>query len=134
MCQFGAGKGKSRVAAALAFYFMKNSRLPVYIVFANDGLMNRDKDQCKDLWQYAQGVDEKIIGRIHYITDISSIPSNKISVVIVDESDDIMLKNPIGFYNQVKKPGIRVICLTATPDDGYSAGAERNLISLMGFK
>ena len=55
-------------------------------------------------------------------------------IVVVDESDSIMLDDPITFFKQVKNPRIQVICLTATPDDGYIEGAERTLINLMGFK
>ena len=53
LCVVGAGKGKSRVAAALAFLFLVTTKKQVYIVFSDKALMERDKKQCEDLWDYA---------------------------------------------------------------------------------
>ena len=47
LCQMGAGKGKSRVAAALAFYFLSVSKKQVYIVFTDEGLKNRDENYVR---------------------------------------------------------------------------------------
>ena len=44
-----------------------------------------------------------------------------------------MLKDPVKFYKKISSPNVQVVCLTATPDDGYSDGTERQLIQLMGF-
>lgn len=43
LCQMGAGKGKSRIAAAVALHFLKTSRKEVYIVFPDEGLKRRDE-------------------------------------------------------------------------------------------
>jgi septum formation inhibitor-activating ATPase MinD len=40
----GAGMGKSRVAAALAFHILTTTKKEVYLVFSDQGLLNRDKD------------------------------------------------------------------------------------------
>ena len=134
LCQYGAGRGKSRVAAAIAFYFLKTTKLPIYIVYPNLGLLARDKEKCKGLWRFAEAVDQKVTERLHHVCGIESVLKNKKSIVIVDESDSVILNDPIAFFKQVKSQTVKVICLTATPDDGYSAGTERNLIDLMNFK
>ena len=46
LCQIGAGKGKSRVAAALALYFLSTTNKQIYLVYPDEGLMRRDKEQC----------------------------------------------------------------------------------------
>ena len=43
LCQVGAGKGKSRVIAALAFLYLKATSKDIYIVYLNDSLKKRDK-------------------------------------------------------------------------------------------
>ena len=45
-----------------------------------------------------------------------------------------MLTNSVNYYKATKGNHVQVVCLTATPDDGYDAGNERNLIELMGYK
>ena len=42
LCQMGAGKGKSRVIAALALLYLKASTKDIYIVYLNDSLKKRD--------------------------------------------------------------------------------------------
>ena len=44
------------------------------------------------------------------------------------------MKNPKKFAQSISNEKIRVICLTATPDDGLSEGSERVLIDLLEFK
>ena len=70
LCQYGAGRGKSRVAAAIAFYFLKTNKLPIYIVYPNEGLLRRDKEKCQGLWRFAEGVDEKVKDRLHHVCGI----------------------------------------------------------------
>ena len=62
------------------------------------------------------------------------IPKNNQSIIIVDESDDITMSDPVQFVQHTMGLKQQVICLTATPDDGIKEGSERNLIELMGFK
>jgi len=44
------------------------------------------------------------------------------------------MSDPVKFYNKTKGELMEVVCLTATPDDGYADGLERDLIELMGYK
>jgi len=44
LCQIGAGKGKSRVAAALAYYFLTTTNKQIYLVYPDEGLLKRDKE------------------------------------------------------------------------------------------
>ena len=44
LCQMGAGMGKSRVAAALALHILMTTKREVYLVFSDQGLLNRDRE------------------------------------------------------------------------------------------
>ena len=46
LCQVGAGKGKSRIAAAVAAHFLRTTNKLVYMVFSDNGLLKRDMNQC----------------------------------------------------------------------------------------
>ena len=65
---------------------------------------------------------------------IDQIKTNKQCLIIVDESDAIMLADPVKFYKQTKAANTQVVCLTVTPDDGFADGNEIKLIDLMGYK
>lgn len=66
LCQIGAGRGKSRVAAALAFYYLATTRKQVYLVYPDEGLMRRDQEQCQHLWAFAGYVHRKEMARLHH--------------------------------------------------------------------
>lgn len=66
LCQIGAGRGKSRVSAALALYFLTSTKKQVYLVFPDEGLMRRDQEQCKYLWAYAGHAHKKDMARLHH--------------------------------------------------------------------
>jgi hypothetical protein len=95
--------------------------------------MRRDMKECEKLWRFCNIVNPKGQQRLHFACDIQKVPTTKKCVVVVDESDDIMLKDPIRYYQATKYSKQRVICLTATPDDGYSAGSERTLVQMLGY-
>ena len=54
--------------------------------------------------------------------------------VIVDESDNFIMKDPESFVKVILSPRIKLICFTATPDDGNEYGYERRLLNLKNFK
>ena len=110
--------GKSRVAAALAFHFMLTTRREIYLVFSDQGLLDRDKDQCKDLWKYAGIAKPKDMERLHHVVGVSYLPKNKKCVIIIDESDDIIMRDPVLFATKTMEKSKQIVCLTATPDDG----------------
>ena len=60
--------------------------------------------------------------------------SDRESILIVDESDDVIMKNPKKFAQSILNEKVKVICLTATPDDGLEQGSEKVLIDLLKFK
>ena len=88
------------------------------IIFPDDGLRKRDKLECKGLWSFIGKWDSKSKKRLKHIVDISNVNPDKESVLIVDESDDVIMKNPKKFAQSILNEKIKVICLTATPDDG----------------
>ena len=129
----GAGKGKSRVGAAIAHHFLKHTAMPVYLVFSDKGLLERDKKQCQDLWYFTGAVYEGSSGRLHHVVGVDSLPPKKKCVVIIDESDDVMMKDLENFVKKTMGQNLQIICLTATPDDGLEDGLERNLMISMGY-
>ena len=134
LCQFGAGKGKSRVAAALALYFLSDTKKQIYLVYPDEGLMRRDKEQCEHLWTYAGYVHQKGMGRLHHQVGIKGIPKTRDTIIIVDESDEVIMRDPVEFATSTMGGKLQVVCLTATPDDGILDGCERNLMKLMGYR
>ena len=94
--------GKIRVAAALAFHFMLTTNKEVYLVFSDEGLLNRDKEQCKDLWKYAGITNPKEMERLHHVVGINDLPKAKKCIVIIDESDDIIMRDPELFAKNTK--------------------------------
>ena len=45
-----------------------------------------------------------------------------------------MLADAPKFYSTTKNKNFQVVCLTATPDDGFAEGAEKKLIDVMGYR
>ena len=74
------------------------------------------------------------MSRLHHVVGIGGVPKTKTCVVIVDESDDVVMKDPENFAKKMMDAKKRVVCLTATPDDGAEEGSERKLMTMMGFK
>ena len=97
LCQIGAGKGKSRIAAAIALHFLRTTQKDVYIIFPDDGLRRRDQQECQGLWRFVGKWDSQNKKRLKHIVDISKVNLDKESILIVDESDDVIMKNPKKF-------------------------------------
>jgi hypothetical protein len=74
--------------------------------------------ECQGLWKFLGKWDSKNKKRLKHIVDISKVNLNQESILIVDESDDVIMKNPKKFAQSILNEKIKVICLTATPDDG----------------
>ena len=72
----GAGKGKSRVITALALLYLKTTPKDIYIVYLNDSLKKRDRDQCKDLWTFEVARDKKNSQRIKHVVGINKVPAD----------------------------------------------------------
>lgn len=65
---------------------------------------------------------------------VKGIPKNKDTIIIVDESDEMIMRDPLEFASSTTGGKLQVVCLTATPDDGINDGRERNLMNLMGYR
>lgn len=74
------------------------------------------------------------MSRLYHVVGIDGVPPRKQCVVIVDESDDVVMKDPENFAKKMMAINKLVVCLTATPDDGTEEGSERKLMTMMGFK
>ena len=90
--------------------------------------------QLDALWAYIRGQDTKLEKRVTYMTGLENLKANKETVVIIDESDQILFSNLKLFAKKTLSEKIHVICLTATADDGFKAGAERKVLELFKFK
>ena len=62
--------------------------------------MKDDKEELDNIWTFACSQDKAADRRLHYVSSLSDISnsSRKNSVVIVDESDEIMFKDLKTFY------------------------------------
>ena len=125
--------GKSRVTSAIAHQFLKNTNLPVYLVFSDEGLLKRDYEQCKDLWFYTGMINKNNNEKLHHVVGVDSLPQKKNCIVVIDESDDVMMRDIQNFAKKTMSLNMRIICLTATPDDGLESGLERRLMNLMSY-
>ena len=72
--------------------------------------------------------------RLIHVVGVDKIPPSKRCLVIVDESDEMIMRNPEHFLTKTKNKNAKVVCLTATPDDGYDDSLERNLMNLLGYR
>ena len=64
---------------------------------------------------------------------LDQIPKRKGCLVIVDESDYIIMKDPVDFLVKTSNMNMKVVCLTATPDDGEVGSLEHDLMKLLGY-
>jgi hypothetical protein len=53
-------------------------------------------------------------------------------IILVDEADEFILSDPARFAEKIQNHNC--ICLTATPDNDDSQGAEREVLKLLGFR
>ena len=122
------GSGKSRITATIALLLLATSKAikRVHIVYVNDVLKKKDEEDFKDLWAVMPHGD-----RVQYHSDLD-FTSGSNSVVLVDENDEYMFKNPTAFVRFARKS--ICICLTATPADDATGGLERSVLKAMGFK
>ena len=78
--------------------------------------MNRDKKEFSDYWLLS-GFDE----RIEYHTSLDFECNNR-EIVIIDEADHLMLREPIHFKKYLKN--VPTICLTSTLPDSTPCSIE----------
>jgi hypothetical protein len=120
--------GKSRIAAAIAMRFLMDPKGGnVYILFSDEGLMKRDQEECELLWSFLEASNKKERMRLMHICKIGDIKTTTPCTIIVDESDDVIFEDLTAFYKQTKQPKRKIICLTASPDDGKE-GYERDIM------
>ena len=53
---------------------------------------------------------------------------------MIDEGDEVILSDIPDFYKKTKDDNIKVICLTATADDGDKEGVECKAFKQLGFE
>jgi hypothetical protein len=66
-------------------------------------LRKRDQLECQGLWKFLGKWDSKNKKRLKHIVDISKVNLNQESILIVDESDDVIMKNPKKFAQSILK-------------------------------
>ena len=93
-----AGQGKSRIHAAITFSILKNTNQNVYVAFANEGLMKRDRDQIEAMFGYFGGRGLRPAQRVHYQVGIEFKKKLTSGFLIIDESDDLMFTDFESFY------------------------------------
>ena len=93
-----AGQGKSRIAAAIAFFILNHSTVQVYMVYPNKGLKTRDEKEYAGLLSVLFRSLSGSRQRLHYVQGLGSIKMSEDMVLIVDESDEVMFKNLLAFW------------------------------------
>jgi hypothetical protein len=129
-----AGQGKSRIAAALAYFVLNHSPVQVHLLYPNKGLRKRDEREYAGLFSVLFRTEPKTKSRLHYAHGVSGVKGGGESVLIVDESDEVMFGNLRAFWQMINQPERKVICLTAASDDDYDKGVERKALEAIGFK
>ena len=103
------------------------------MVYPNKGLKTRDEREQADLFTVLHKTTSDTRKRLHYVNGIGGISKQGESVLIVDESDEVMFKNLKTFWNKINIEDRSVICLTAAADDKYKGGVEEQALKTMGF-
>lgn len=89
------GMGKSRVIHTMALMLLLQGYKRVHIVLPTQSLMNREMDEFKDFFRGNES------GRVLYHMDFS-FEMNDNEIIISDEADYLMFKNPEGFFAKAK--------------------------------
>jgi hypothetical protein len=87
--------------------------------------MDRDLEEYALFWRLA-GLNDKVSYRIGLTFERGSS-----SMLIIDESDNLLFRNPLQFKAMMATS--RCICLTATADDNNRKGAEKQAIKDAGL-
>jgi hypothetical protein len=98
----------------------------VHVVFENENLMNRDREDFESLWILMDCVDKV---RYHVGTEFSTLEGE---LVIVDESDTATFESPENFAKCIE--GRACICFTATPDNCDGNGVEARVVNALQLK
>jgi len=121
-----AGQGKSRITHSVALFLLLTGAAPhIYMVFSSERLMNRDLEEYAYFWKLA-GLTDKVSYRVGLTFD-----RNNSSMLIIDESDNLLFRDPLQFKTMMVTS--RCICLTATADDNNRKGAEKQAIKDTGL-
>ena len=71
--------------------------------------------------------------RLHYVHTLNTLDKDVEGdvgkVIIFDEIDSILYKNPVAFWRKTKAENVSVVGLTATQDDGVDFGSERKILN-----
>ena len=121
------GQGKSRIAAIIAaIAFLTGIVVKIYIVHETEQLMMRDKESFQMYWTLL-GCGEDAI---EYIVGLDFDPEAN-SLIVFDEADRFTLIDTEKFAALINS--CFCVCLTATPDDGDSKGAQRAVVDTLKF-
>jgi hypothetical protein len=114
------------IAFAVAIGIETGMFTAVHIVFENEHLMNRDKEDFESLWILLDCVD-----KVHYHVG-TEFPALEGELIIVDESDTATFNSPENFAKRID--GRACICFTATPDNCDSNGVEAKVVNALQLK
>ena len=122
-----AGSGKTWTASAVGLMLLSTKRCTfLQYVVPNPGLKERDRTEFRSYWDLG-GYSEKV----EYHSDIDFVPK-KNTVVLIDEADVLIYRDPKKFAAFVKKA--RVICFTASPPVGGNQKLESDIYSQVGLR
>jgi hypothetical protein len=105
---------------------MSGAVTKVHLVFDSKHLLERDKSDFEAYWVLL-GYNESQV-EYHLGCNFKSADGD---LVIIDEADAIMFKDPIMFNEDIN--GCLVLGFTATPDNFNDKGAESRVLGLLKF-
>lgn len=112
----------------LVYFVLKCTKFNVKVLFQNDSLMNADLQRGKHISLF---LGKEWSKRVKYISSLPKQKLNKNTVVIIDESDYFMFKDPDEFHKKINQSQCYAVCLTGTVYDGTSLGFEYGVIKAM---
>ena len=96
MWELLGGMGKSRVIATMALMLLEQGYSKFHILLPTVALMNRDKEEFSDYWVKSCNVQ-----KVEYHTNFE-FDMEEGAIIISDEADYLMLKNPQAFFDAAK--------------------------------
>ena len=135
----GASTGKSRVHGYLTHMYLHLTEANIFVLFEHNRLLERDLNQNNAYKIFGNAGQKKTWdARVKYQVGFKGISGGKKQkVVIIDESDAVMFKDFLAFYNATKGENITVIGLTATAFTEYDsneAGVKKEALELLSYQ
>ena len=103
------------------------------MVYANKGLKRKDKELLEKVLQFCKSRYADFDKRIKFTTKLKLRKNFKPNLVILNESDCTIMRDPITFYKLIKSWKARVVGFTAKEFVGSEQVYEKKILGDVGF-